>query len=142
VIPPNEWIVAIDASTTLTTNRSQFAYAAGTIAIDGTLQHSGFRLKLEGLGGNYGYNQAGTTAEGKQFEGAALAGYQSVWNNATIAFYVGLNIRDNTIPSANSTNAETGTAVGFKTAFDAYLRPTDLTMLSAYASYSTAYDAY
>ena len=31
----DEWIVAIDASTTLTTNQSQFAYATGTIAVGG-----------------------------------------------------------------------------------------------------------
>jgi len=28
VVPKNEWIVAIDASTTLTTNQSQFTYGA------------------------------------------------------------------------------------------------------------------
>jgi hypothetical protein len=103
VIPVDEWIVAIDASTSLTTNQSQFAYGAGTIAVGGsTLQHSGFRLKLEGLGGTYGYDQSGTgvPARGEQFEGGALAGYQAVWNNATVAYYVGLNVRENTIPAA------------------------------------------
>jgi hypothetical protein len=145
VVPTDEWIVAIDASTTFTTNQSQFAYAAGTIAVGGgTLQQNGFRLKLEGLGGNYGYDQNGTAAQarGEQFEGGALAGYQQYWNNATVAFYVGLNVRENTIPSADPLNTATGTKVGFKTAIDAYLRPTDQSMLSAYASYSTAYDAY
>jgi hypothetical protein len=145
VVPRDEWIVAIDASTTLTTNQSQFAYVAGTIAVGGsTLQQSGFRLKLEGLGGTYGYDQSGTgaPARGEQFEAGALAGYQTVWNNATVAYYVGLNVRENTIPAAVPLNSATGTKVGFKTAFDAYLRPTDQSMLSAYASYSTAYDAY
>jgi Cellulose biosynthesis protein BcsS len=144
VVPKDEWIVAIDASTTLTTNQSQFAYAAGTIALGGTLQQSGFRLKLEGLGGNYGYDQSGTGAQarGEQFEGGALAGYQQNWNNATVAYYVGLNVRENTIPATDPLNSATGTKVGFKTAIDAYLRPTDQSMLSAYASYSTAYDAY
>jgi hypothetical protein len=145
VVPADEWIVAIDASTTLTTNQSQFAYAAGTIAVGGsTLQHSGFRLKLEGLGGNYGYDQSGTgvPARGEQFEGGVLAGYQTVWYNATVAYYVGLNVRENTIPAAIPQNPATGTKVGFKTAFDAYLRPTDQSMLSACVSYSTAYDAY
>jgi len=78
-------------------------------------------------------------ARGEQFEGGALAGYQSVWNNATVAYYVGLNVRENTIPVPQ--NSATGTKVGFKPAFDAYLRPTDQSMLSAYVSYSTAYDA-
>ena len=60
MVPRDEWIVAIDASTTLTTNQSQFTYGAATVAVDGgTLRQSGFRLKLEGLGGNYGYDQSG-----------------------------------------------------------------------------------
>jgi cellulose biosynthesis protein BcsS len=145
VVPKDQWIVAIDASATATSNQSQFAYAAGTIAIGGgTLQQSGLRLKLEGLGGTYGYEQAPTNAfaRGKQFEGGALAGYQQVWQNASVALYLGLNVRENTIPAADPMNTALGTRVGFKTAIDAYLRPTDQTMLSAYASYSTAYDAY
>jgi hypothetical protein len=75
VVPKDEWIVAIDASSTLTTNQSQFTYGAATIAVGaGTLQQSGFRLKLEGLGGTYGYNQSGTGAQarGEQFEAGAL----------------------------------------------------------------------
>jgi hypothetical protein len=59
-----------------------------------------------------------------------------------VAYYVGLNVRENTIQAADPVNPATGTKVGFKTAFDAYLRPTDQSMLSAYVSYSTAYDAY
>jgi hypothetical protein len=145
VVPGNDWIVAVDASTTLTTNQSQFAYAAGTIAVwGGTLQQSGFRLKLEGLGGTYGYQQGplDSLARGEQFEGGALAGYQQVWNNAAVAAYVGVSVRENTVPAADTVNSATGTKVGFKTALDAFLRPTDQTMLSAYGSYSTAYDAY
>ena len=145
VVPGNDWIVAVDASTTLTTNQSQFAYAAGTIAVGGgTLQQSGFRLKLEGLGGTYGYQQGplDSLARGEQFEGGALAGYQQVWNNAAVAAYVGVSVRENTVPAADTVNSATGTKVGFKTALDTYLRPTDQTMLSAYGSYSTAYDAY
>ena len=102
VVPGNDWIVAVDASTTLTTNQSQFAYAAGTIAVGGaTLQQSGLRLKLEGLGGTYGYQQGplDSLARGEQFEGGALAGYQQVWNNAAVAAYVGVSVRENTVPA-------------------------------------------
>jgi hypothetical protein len=145
VVPPNEWIVAIDASATATSNQTPFGYAAATIAVGGgTLQQSGFRLKLEGLAGTYGYQQADIDASerGKQYEGGALAGYQAVWNNATLAAYLGVDVRENTIPATDPVNTALGTRVGFKAAIDAYLRPTDQTMLSTYASYSTAYDAY
>jgi len=143
VVPRDDWIVAIDASGTASSNHADFAYAAATIALGGTLQQSGFRLKLEGLGGSYGYAQSpGETAQGKQYEGGALFGYRQVWNNATIAYYVGANVRENTIPATDPANTALGTRVGFKTAIDAYANPTSLTMLSAYGSYSTAYDGY
>jgi hypothetical protein len=145
VVPPNQWIVALDASATTTSNQTPFGYAAATIAVGGgTLQQSGFRLKLEGLAGTYGYQQADIDASerGKQYEGGALAGYQAVWKNATLAAYLGVDVRENTIPAADPVNTALGTRVGFKAAIDAYLRPTDQTMLSTYASYSTAYDAY
>jgi hypothetical protein len=144
VVPNDQWIVAVDASATATSNQSQFLYGAATFALGGTLQQSGFRLKLEGLGGDYGYNQNadGTSTQGRQYEGGALAGYQQVWKNATIAYYVGVNVRENTVPAADPVNSAIGTRVGFKAAIDAYARPTDLTMVSAYGSYSTAYDAY
>jgi hypothetical protein len=145
VVPANQWIVAIDASATATSTQTQFVYSAATIAVGGgTLQQSGLRLKLEGLGGTYGYQQGGPdeTARGKQYEGGALAGYQAVWNNATFAAYLGVNVRENTVPATDPSNSALGTRVGFKSAIDAYLHPTAQTMLSAYASYSTAYDAY
>jgi hypothetical protein len=144
VVPNDQWIVAVDASATATSNQSQFLYGAATFALGGTLQQSGFRLKLEGLGGDYGYDQnvSGASTQGKQYEGGALAGYQQVWNNATIAYYVGVNVRENTVPAADPVNSAIGTKVGFKAAIDAYARPTDWSMLSAYGSYSTAYDAY
>jgi hypothetical protein len=127
VVPGSDWIVAVDASTTLTTNQSQFAYAAGTIAVGGgTLQQSGFRLKLEGLGGTYGYQQGplDSLARGEQFEGGALAGYQQEQRGRC-----GLCRRQHPrkVPAADTVNSATGTKVGFKTALDAYLRPTDQT---------------
>ena len=46
---------------------TDFGYAAATLALGGTLHQSGFRFRAEGLGGTYGYEQAGVTATGKQF---------------------------------------------------------------------------
>jgi hypothetical protein len=61
-----------------------------------------------------------------------------VWNWGSLGAYLGANVRENTVPSTDST----GTRVGFKAAVDAYLLPAPATMMSAYGSYSTAYDAY
>ena len=65
-----------------------------------------------------------------------------MWNWGSLGTYVGANVRENTVPSNDSTNSSLGTRVGFKAAVDAYLLPAPATMMSAYGSYSTAYDAY
>jgi hypothetical protein len=144
VVPPTDWLVAIDVSGTATSNHTDFVYGATTFALGGTLQQSGLRLRLEGLGGTYGFEQAPTnvTTTGKQYEGGALIGYQQVWNWGSLGAYIGANARENTVPSADSTNSSLGTRVGFKAAVDAYLLPAPATMMSVYGSYSTAYDAY
>jgi len=144
VVPPTDWLVAIDASGTATSNHTDFVYGAATFALGGTLQQSGLRLRLEGLGGTYGFEQGATntTATGKQYEGGALIGYQQIWNWGSLGAYLGANARENTVPSADSTGSSLGTRVGFKTAVDAYLLPAPATMMSVYGSYSTAYDAY
>jgi len=143
VVPPTDWLVAIDVSGTATSNHTDFVYGATTFALGGTLQQSGLRLRLEGLGGTYGFEQApNVTTTGKQYEGGALVGYQQVWNWGSLGTYAGVNVRENTVPSADPTNTALGTRVGFKAVVDAYLLPAPATMMSVYGSYSTAYDAY
>ncbi len=144
VVPPTDWLVAIDVSGTATSNHTDFAYGAATFALGSTLQQSGLRLRLEGLGGTYGFEQAPTnvTTTGKQYEGGALVGYQQVWNFGSLGAYIGANVRENTVPSSDQTTSALGTRVGFKAAVDAYLLPAPATMMSVYGSYSTAYDAY
>jgi Cellulose biosynthesis protein BcsS len=144
VVPPTDWLVAIDVSGTAASNHTDFLYGAATFALGNTLQQSGFRLRLEGLGGTYGFEQAPTnvTTTGKQYEGGALIGYQQVWNWGSLGYYVGANVRENTVPSDDPANTGLGTRVGFKAAVDTYLLPAPATMMSVYGSYSTAYDAY
>jgi Cellulose biosynthesis protein BcsS len=144
VVPPTNWLVAIDVSGTATSNHTDFLYGATTFALGSTLQQSGLRLRLEGLGGTYGFEQAPTngTTTGKQYEGGALVGYQQVWNWGSLGTYIGANVRENTVPSTDGTGSSLGTRVGFKAAVDTYLLPAPAIMMSAYGSYSTAYDAY
>ena len=144
VVPPTDWLVALDVSGTATSNHTDFLYGAATFALGGTLQQSGFRLRLEGVGGTYGFEQAPTnvTTTGKQYEGGALLGYQQVWSWGSLGTYVGANVRENTVPSADPATTALGTRVGFKAAVDAFLLPAPATMTSVYGSYSTAYDAY
>jgi len=142
--PDDSWIVAVDASVSITSNSSQFAGVTGTMALADTLRESGARLRVDGLAGSYDYRirEAGTRVRGEQVEGSALVGYEWVWRDAALAGYVGLNVRDNRLSVPDPTNSVVGTAVGVKSVLEAYANPTDATMVSAYGSYATDHRAY
>lgn len=135
-------IVAVDGSVTVSSQGSSFAKATGTAAVAGTLAESGARVRVEGLGGTYGYRAStGGVVHGEQAEGSALAGYEWVWRDAALAGYVGLNLRDD-ILSRPDPGRDAGLAPGLKTIAEFYARPTEATMVHAYGSYSTAHNAY
>lgn len=139
----DDWIVSLDASTTVTSNSSIFVGAGGTAAIDGTLGESGVRAKVEALAGTYAYRtDAGAKVQGEQVEGAALLGYEWIWREAKLAGYVGLAVRNTSLSIADPTNPVVGVSYGLKTAVDFYMRPTQKTMVSAYGSFTSNDNAY
>lgn len=139
----DDWIVSLDASTTVTSTGSVFANAGGTAALNGTLRESGARVRVEALAGTYEYRAAsGAKVQGDQVEGAALAGYEWIWREAKLAGYVGLAVRNTALSIADPNNQVAGSSFGLKTAVDFYARPTDKTMVSAYGSFTTNDKAY
>ena len=139
----DDWIVSLDASTTVTTINSVFANAGATAAVAGTLRDSGMRVRVEGLAGRYEYRAAsGTKVAGEQVEAAAMAGYEWIWREAKLAGFVGLSVRNTTLSIPDPGNPVVGTSFGLKSAIDFYARPTDRTMVSAYGSFSTNDKAY
>lgn len=138
-----DWIVSLDASTTVTTNNSVFANVGGTAATAGTLRESGVRAKVEALTGAYEYRtDAGAKVRGEQVEGAALLGYEWIWREAKLAGYVGLAVRNTSLSITDPSNPVVGTSYGLKSAIDFYARPTEKTMVSAYGSFTTNDKAY
>lgn len=138
-----DWIVSLDASTTVTSNNSVFVNVGGTAAINGSLKESGARAKVEALAGTYEYRtNAGAKVQGDQVEGAALLGYEWIWREAKLAGYVGLAVRNTSLSIADPANPVVGTSYGLKTAVDFYARPTDKTMVSAYGSFTSNDRAY
>ena len=138
-----DWIVSLDASTTVTTSNSVFANVGGTAAINGTLRDSGIRAKVEALAGTYQYRtDAGVKVTGEQVEGAALLGYEWIWREAKLAGYVGLAVRSTSLSIADPANPVVGTSYGLKTAVDFHARPTEKTMVSAYGSFTSNDKAY
>ncbi len=140
----DSWKVAVDGSTSVTSNSSAFGSVTGTIAAAGTLTQSGPRVRIDGTAGTYSYPGQGVAQRvtGYQQEGAGLLGYEWIWADAALAGYVGFNVRSNQLSIADPGNPVVGTGVGLKIAANFYATPTDRTMVSAYGSYSTKFNAY
>lgn len=139
-----DWIVAVDASATVTTNSSAFGTITATIAPVATLLDSGLRVRLQGVAGTYSYPGAAVrqTVTGVQQEGTLLLGYEWIWQQAALAGYVGMNVRSNELSIVDPGNPVVGTGLGVKVAADLYVNPTDNTLLAVNASYSTLFNAY
>ena len=140
----DEWIVAVDASATVTTNSSAFGTITATIAPVGTLLEDGLRVRLQGVAGTYSYPGAAVrqTVTGVQQEGTVLLGYEWIWQQAALAGYIGMNVRSNELSILDPGNPVVGTGLGVKVAADLYVNPTENTLFSANASYSTLFNAY
>ena len=142
--PNDNWIVAVDASASATSTGSQFAAISATIAPLGSLNASGARLRVEGLAGTYMFASSvpGQRTKGEQVEGAILGGYEWVAPRSAFSTYGGVTVRDSQFSNNAPGHATNGTIAGFKGVVEYFGRPTDRTMLSAYGSYSTNYNAY
>lgn len=136
------WIVAVDASATLSSQGSQFAAATMTAAPLDSLAVSGPRVRVDGLIGSYRTDSGGNNLLGEQTELAAMAGYAWVAPDSVLSGFVGLNVRRDQQWSLGGVSAGENVEVGIKTALDYYAHPTALTMLHATGTYSTAFNAY
>ncbi len=144
VVAQDDWIVAVDAAATVTSNSSAFGAVTATIAPVNTLTESGPRVRLQNVTGVYSYPDTanGRTVRGFQEEVSALFGYEWIWQQAAIAGYIGFNVRHNELSIPDPGNPVVGTGVGAKIAADIYLNPTVDTLFAANASYSTLFRAY
>jgi hypothetical protein len=142
--PKDNWIVAVDSSVTVTSTGSQFVDLGVTSAIDGTLNDSGIRARVEGLAGHYAYNSTsdGSRINGFQQEGSFLAGYEWIGKNARLSGFAGLDVRNNSLSSTDPNDSVVGTTAGLKSVLEFYLKPTTSTFFSAYGSYTTNEHAY
>ena len=140
----DSWAVAVDGSTSVTSNSSAFGSITVTAAPLGPGTQSGARIRVEGLAGTYSYpgQAVATRVTGYQQEGSLLAGYEWIWRDAALAGFIGFNVRSNQLSVPDPGNPVVGTGVGLKVAANFYATPTDRTMVAAYGSYSTKFNAY
>lgn len=139
----DDWIVAVDSSVSVTSQGGRFGSVGATAAPSGSLDRDGIRVHLDATAGEYSYRTGdGTRVRGRQAEAAAMVGYEWGWSDASLAGFVGLNLRNNTLSIIDANNPVVGTALGLKTALSFYARPSAGTMVSAFGTYTTAHGGY
>ena len=135
--------VAIDAAVTVDSKDSRFATLIGTIAPFTSFDHSGMRMRIGAVAGQYAYDSSNVgRVKGTQEDGSFMVGYEWVARRFSVAAFVGGDINNNKIDKVDLNNTSTGTAYGVKVAIDFNWRPTDDMFLSGVASYSTAHNSY
>lgn len=134
---------AIDFAATADTKGSKFSYAIATIAPFTGLDRSGIRLRLGGVVGQYSYtNSTLGTIKGTQSDVSFMIGYEWVTARASFGVYGGANYDNNSIDKTDTANTSVGKGAGMKIAVDFSYRPTDYTMFSGVASFSSFHSAY
>lgn len=135
---------AVDIAVTADTKGSRFGTVIGTIAPFGGFDQSGARLRLGGVLGQYSYIGGGAVGRvsGTQADGSFMVGYEWVTRRASFAIYGGANYNDNKTDKADPNNASIGQGTGLKVAIDFSYRPSEFTMFSGVASFSTVHNAY
>jgi len=135
--------VAIDMAVDATSQNALAGALIGTIAPFAPLDQSGIRVRLSGVAGKYDYTTSDLgVIDGVFQQGALLVGYEWVSPQIKVAGLVGGEVVHNSITPNDPNNPVKGTTGGFKVGVDFYCNPTDATMLSGVATFSTNHDAY
>jgi hypothetical protein len=116
---------------------------AGVLYAPGGMDNSGLRVSALGLYGKYRYHDdEGTTFNGRFASVDLLAGYSQVFNNGAATLAVGANYQNQRVTPFDPENPVQGDKVGFKVQGDFWTNPTQRTLVSGIASYSTAFRTY
>jgi len=137
--------VAIDFAVDGTSQRAVSGALIGTIAPFTPLDRTGLRIRLAGVGGVYNYLSSTPglgRVHGSLEDGSFMVGYEWVTKKATIALFGGLEVMNSSLSPNDPANTVKGLRGGFKMGVDFYVTPTDFTMVSGVAYYSTNHNAY
>jgi hypothetical protein len=135
--------IAIDVAFDGSTQKAFSGAAIATIAPFSTLEQSGARLRLYGLGGVYNYYSTDVGKVNGQIEaGAVMGGYEWVSKTLTVAAYAGLELSNTSISPNDPQNTVKGGNGGLRVGFDLYYMPTATSMIAAVAYYSTNHNGY
>jgi Cellulose biosynthesis protein BcsS len=107
------------------------------------MDYSGLRIALFGLYGKYRYDgDNGSTFNGRFASVDALAGYSWVNDKGSVTLAAGANYQDQRVTPFDPDNAVQGQKLGFKVQGDFSINPTEKTLVSGIASFSTAFNTY
>lgn len=136
---------SVDFSLAGTTKNTLHGSLIGTISPFSSKTETGFRLRIGGLSGSYGYTSTAAgvgKVTGREATGYLMAGYEWVSAGTTVAVFGGVEMQNRTLSRPDPNNNVIGTSWGFKTGIDFYSNPTDRTMVSGNFTYSTNHNAY
>jgi len=137
--------VAIDFAFEATSQQAVSGAMIGTIAPLSPLAESGLRIRVGGFGGSYVYDAYEPwvgRVNGYFEQGAAMLGYEWIERLWQFALFGGVEVSHDGISPNDPDNTVKGTHAGLKIGADFYARPSDRTMISTIATYSTDHNAY
>jgi hypothetical protein len=125
------------------TNGGLVGYS-GLLYAPGGMDNSGLRIALFGLYGKYRYtnDDDGSTFNGRFASVDALVGYSRVLENGSVTLAIGANYQDQRVSPVDPDNPVQGEKLGFKVQGDFSVNPTERTLVSGIASFSTAFNTY
>lgn len=124
---------------------SAFVWAGATAIPFGTLVEDGPRLRIMGGIGRYDYRTSATPDgrnSGTVSSGELMAGYHKTFGEAIVTTYLGLDVKNYSLQSADPANPESGTRAGIKAAIELYTRTAANWFVTAYGNISSVFGNY
>ncbi|MEO0618291.1 MAG: cellulose biosynthesis protein BcsS [Pseudomonadota bacterium] len=141
--PPDRWVTWSGASGT---KDSMTGYGGATFSPGGDRTRDGFRLRLEGGSGTYGYITQRTfgplSIMGESTFGAALVGYQVSRGPWTAKAFAGIAYERHILGPDDPDNEVNGKKVGFKLALEGWRNVGTNSFLALDANYSSPFGSY
>jgi hypothetical protein len=132
------------------TAHSWSVYSGLTSSIGGSLWENGWRIRVGGGYGEYGYSSTrwtGSAVVVVPFDGTvtfadALIGYQQQWGALTMKMFAGVAAQHNSVTPIDIESSVHGSRVGAKGAIEAWLDVGTSAFAHLDLSYTTIYDTY
>jgi outer membrane immunogenic protein len=118
------------------------AWAGALIAPYKDLDTSGLRVEIQGEGSTYQYYGSGTLYKGISETGDFLAGYGFEGDNYSINVLAGAGAENDTLSAIDPDNRVVGTQFGAAGQVDAWINPTEKTLIYNEDDFSTAFLTY